>query len=163
MFSRWLKTTNAVLPLALMLLLGGGWWALSTFAVSEDGMSTSPQVQVTATEWSVAVDDLESSLRRQASDREARAMLERLIEDEILLQQGLEDRPWRWDPVVRRRLAELVRFFDETEADNEGIAGQAEADEQAETVSALIERAGNYEIYINGTKLNLEQEWQRIQ
>jgi hypothetical protein len=159
MVSRWLKTTNAILPLALMLAIGGGWWALSTFVIAQDRTTSTPQVQVTATEWAVAVDDLESSLRRQATEREARAMLRKLVEDEILLHQGLEDRPWRWDPVVRRRLAELVRFFDETEADNR----RAAESEQRSAVSALVERAKSYEIYVNGTKLNLEQEWERIQ
>lgn len=158
MISRWLKTTNAAFPLALMLLLGGGWWALSTFVLAQAKPMSSPKILVTATEWSVAVDDLESSLRRQATEREARAMLEKLVEDEILLHKGLANRPWRWDPVVRRRLAELVRFFDETEADTNTARGDT-----SEVISALVERAKSYEIYVNGTKLNLQQEWQRTQ
>lgn len=164
--NHWLTSTSAAIPLLFMLIVGGGWWAFDTFVFADrpapPGAAT---IVVEPEEWRVAVEDFEASIGREASAEERKLVLQRIVDDELLLAEGLRTNPWNWDPVVRRRLVQLVRFFDDIDdidAPENGPAEQAPAGHAAQppaAVRALLERASRYDIRVEGRPLDLEQEW----
>lgn len=143
---RWIQTKSALIPLIVMLSIGGGWWGLTYFATSDDVA----EVRVETVEWEYAVSDLEAALGREIDAEEQALLLDRMVDDEILLHEGMRAAPWATDPVIRRRLVELVSFFDIGDRTGNPIAGFREA---------LFRRAAHYEIQIDGEDFDIARSF----
>ncbi len=133
-------------PLVHFLALGAAIFAL--FAALDDSPPVAPRerIEITAAEAAGIVERFERTWRRPPTPAELSGLLDAAIEEEVLVREALALGLDRGDEIVRRRLAQKMRFL---------VEGAPEAEPTEAALAAHLE--AHAERFARSATLTFEQ------